>query len=87
MADSSDFWDAVEAAFCSGEPVVLAPQACDADGLTPLGPVRVVRFDAGERHEHDREVFATFRSEDGRLWEAAGVQRRACALSSPRSRE
>ena len=87
MADSSEFWDDVEAAFCSGESVVLAPQACDRDGLAPVGPVWVVRFDAGEFDEHGRQVFATFRSEDGRVWEAAGIQQRAHVLSSRLSRE
>ena len=79
MADSSEFWDDVEAAFHSGEPVILTYPACDSDGSALVGPVQVVRFDAGEFCESGREINVTFRSEDGRMWEAVGVQQRAHA--------
>ena len=87
MMDSSTFWDEVEAAFRSGETVILTHPACDRDGSALVGPVQVVRFDVGELRGDAREVYATFRSEDGRVWEAAGVQQRARALPSPISRQ
>lgn len=87
MADSRKFWDEVEAAFDSGEAVILTHPACDRDGSALVGPVQVVRFNVGEVRGDERAVYATFRSEDGRVWEAEGIQQRARILPSPLTRE